>query len=80
MPLIVATYVATQPVYNAGWAAHALHLDQLFTDLKFKLLGQPKTREDLIASFEDNCITDNCMSAHTISVKACRAIKIDPFI
>jgi hypothetical protein len=28
MPLIVATYVCTQPVYNAGRAAHALHSDQ----------------------------------------------------
>ena len=31
MALIVATTLATQPVYNAGWAAHALRSDQFLT-------------------------------------------------
>ena len=35
MPLIVATYVCMQPVYNAGRAAHALHS----TNKKFSLSG-----------------------------------------
>ena len=45
MPLIVATTFATQPVYNAARAAHALRLDQQSALLKaVKTIGLSEVR------------------------------------